>query len=123
MKSPEYVHTWRLTHLSLWNAASAGHDADEVIEVLHRFAKFPVPPVVPETIREIMGKFGALRLVRDGEFLRLEAESPADLDEVRHLRDAQGLLDDEVGRPERAHSPQAAGRAQAGAAVVWPSRR
>ena len=32
VKSPEYVHTWRLTELSLWNAAAAGHTADEVID-------------------------------------------------------------------------------------------
>jgi DNA excision repair protein ERCC-3 len=44
IKSPEYVHTWRITSLSLWNAAAAGHTADEVIAALRRFAKYPVPP-------------------------------------------------------------------------------
>ena len=29
VKSPEYIHTWRITPLSLWNAAAAGHTADE----------------------------------------------------------------------------------------------
>ncbi len=72
VKSPEYVHTWRLTHLSLWNAAAAGHSADEIVEQLERYAKYPVPPAVPERIRGVLSRYGALRLVQDGPWLRLE---------------------------------------------------
>ncbi len=92
VKSPEYVHTWRLTRLSLWNAAAAGHGPDEVIAALHRFAKYPVPANLDPSIRATMGRYGTLRLVRDGEWLCLEADDPTDLAEIRHLAALEGLL-------------------------------
>ncbi len=97
VKSPEYVHTWRLTPLSLWNAAAAGHTADAVIARLHDLAKFPVPQNVPATIRDKMSRYGALTLVRDGEWLRLEARDTHDLDEVRSLKQVHDLLGDDDG--------------------------
>jgi DNA excision repair protein ERCC-3 len=92
VKSPEYVHTWRITPLSLWNAAASGHTPEQVVGLLERYAKFPVPPNIPASIRDKMGKYGALRLVRDGEWLRLEADDPLDLEEVRRLTEVDGLL-------------------------------
>ena len=97
VKSPEYVHTWRLTALSLWNAAAAGHTADAVVARLHALAKFPVPESVPAFIHEKMGRYGALRLVRDGDWLRLEAADPLLLDEVRTLAPLHDLLTEDDG--------------------------
>ena len=96
VKSPEYVHTWRLTPLSLWNAAAAGHTPEEVVQTLRRFSKYPVPPNLEPSIRATMAKYGRLRLVRDGEWLLLEADDATDLDEVRHLAPARDLLGDTV---------------------------
>src|ERR1700684_2604264 len=42
-KSPEHIHTYRLTPLSLWNAAAAGMSADEMVDVLERYRQFPLP--------------------------------------------------------------------------------
>jgi DNA excision repair protein ERCC-3 len=92
VKSPEYVHTWRITSLSLWNAAASGHGADEVVGALERFAKYPVPSNVLATIRDRIGRYGRIRLVRDGEWLRLEADDPIDLDEVRVLPAFSGMF-------------------------------
>jgi DNA excision repair protein ERCC-3 len=92
VKSPEYVHTWRITPLSLWNAAAAGHGPDEVVETLKRYAKYPVPENVPASIRAHMARYGRLRLVRDGERLRLESDDPAALLEITALKVASDLL-------------------------------
>jgi DNA excision repair protein ERCC-3 len=97
VKSPEYVHTWRITSLSLWNAAAAGHTADQVIETLTGLAKYPIPPNIPETIRGKMSRYGQVRLVRDGEWLALEADDPAALQEVRAIGSAQDLLGPPLG--------------------------
>ncbi len=99
IKSPEYIHTWRITSLSLWNAAAAGHSADEVIDTLKRFAKYPVPESLLPTIREKMARYGRLRLVRDGEFLRLEADDAADLAEIRAAKQLRDLFADDLGDP------------------------
>jgi len=97
VKSPEYVHTWRITPLSLWNAAAAGHTPDEVVEALERLAKYPVPPHVPVAVRERMGRYGALQLLRDGPWLRLEARDEALMAEVRALKVVADLLGPPVG--------------------------
>ena len=52
VKSPEYVHTWRLTALSLWNAAAAGQTVDALVETLSGLAKFPVPDGVWDFVSE-----------------------------------------------------------------------
>src|SRR6201982_3069925 len=51
-KSPEHIHTYRLTDLSLWNAAAAGMTADAMVEVLSRFSKFPLPTNLATDIAE-----------------------------------------------------------------------
>lgn len=97
VKSPEYVHTWRITSLSLWNAAASGHTADEVIAALEDLAKYPVPDNLPVSIREKMGRYGTVRLVRDGTWLNLEVDEPSDLVLLRSLKQVEGLLGDPVG--------------------------
>src|SRR5258708_28094084 len=70
-KSPEHIHTYRLTPLSLWNAAAAGLTADGMVEVLRRFTKFPLPGNLAPDLAELVSRYGRVKLVRDGEHLRL----------------------------------------------------
>jgi DNA excision repair protein ERCC-3 len=81
-KSPEHIHTYRLTALSLWNAAAAGMTAEAMVEVLGRFSKFPLPGNLATDIREQVGRFGRVRLERDGEFLRLSCDDRPLLEEL-----------------------------------------
>ncbi len=92
IKSPEYVHTWRITPLSLWNAAAAGHAPDDIAATLRDFAKYPVPDAVLATVADHMGRYGALRLVQDGQWLRLEADDEAALTEVLSLKATDDLF-------------------------------
>ena len=64
-KAPEHIHTYRITPLSLWNAAVAGMSAGEVASTLSGLAKYPVPPGVLTEVHDQMGRYGRLRLVRD----------------------------------------------------------
>src|SRR6202521_4283591 len=63
-KSPEHIHTYRLTHLSLWNAAAAGMTADAMIDVLRKYSKFPVPSNLAADLAEVVGRYGRVRLER-----------------------------------------------------------
>ncbi|MCB9795507.1 MAG: helicase-associated domain-containing protein [Alphaproteobacteria bacterium] len=92
VKSPEYVHTYRITPLSLWNAAAAGHSPDEVVGVLERWSKYEVPPNVPVSVRETMGRYGRLKLYADGDALKLVASDPVLMTEIRNSKAARGLL-------------------------------
>ena len=92
VKNPEYVHTWRITKLSLWNAAAAGASADAVIAALEDFARYPVPENIPVSIRDTMGRYGRLKLLRDGEWLRLEADEPVLMLELQKIASIADLL-------------------------------
>ncbi len=61
-RAPEHVHTYRLTALGLWNARAAGHDAEQVVDVLLRYSRFPVPHALLVDVAETMARYGRLRL-------------------------------------------------------------
>jgi DNA excision repair protein ERCC-3 len=63
-KSPEYIHTYRISPLSLWNAASAGLAAEAIVEGLAKYSKYPLPGNVEVDIREYIGRYGRVRLTR-----------------------------------------------------------
>ncbi len=86
LKSPEHVHTYRLTPLSVWNAAAAGMKADAMAEALQTFSRFDVPPNVLRDIEDLHGRYGRLRLTGHGEQgdLCLEADETELLDQVEH---------------------------------------
>ncbi len=61
-RSPEHIHTYRLTPLGLWNARAAGHDAEQVVDALLTFSRYPVPNSLLVDVAETMGRYGRLRL-------------------------------------------------------------
>ncbi len=81
-KSPEYIHTYHLTPLSLWNAASLGWDAEQVMAVLQKYTKYPIPQNVGSAIAEQIGRFGKIELVREKEKLLLRSSDPVLLREL-----------------------------------------
>jgi len=70
-KSPEHIHTYRLTNLSLWNAAAAGMTAKQMVTVLQTYTKFPIPGNVAPDIEEVVNRYGRIRLEKYGEQLKL----------------------------------------------------
>ncbi|HET9141195.1 DNA repair helicase XPB [Actinophytocola sp.] len=62
-RAPEHVHTYRITPLALWNARAAGHDAEQVVDALSRFSRYPVPQPLLIDVVDTMGRFGRLTLV------------------------------------------------------------
>ncbi|HVR75986.1 MAG TPA: DNA repair helicase XPB [Planctomycetota bacterium] len=107
-KSPEYVHIYRITPLSLWNAAAAGIQAEEIIEFLATQGKYPVPASLRKEITDFIGRYGQIKLISSslpplagsgsvsGRRLELWSSSPEALEEVlraRHLEEY--FLDEE----------------------------
>ena len=86
-KSPEHLHTYKLSPLSLWNAASAGFSADDAIAVLHEFARYDVPQSIEMWIKENASRFGRIKLVKgpdipvnkDGESITNNKEDDKDV--------------------------------------------
>jgi DNA excision repair protein ERCC-3 len=70
VKSPEYIHTYKLTQLSLWNAASAGLSPEQVIEELRRFSKHEPPQIVISRILDWGKRYGRVKLlIENGKFI------------------------------------------------------
>ncbi len=64
-RSPEHVHTYRLTPLGLWNARAAGHDAESVVDALIKFSRYPVPHALLVDVADTMDRYGRLQLLND----------------------------------------------------------
>jgi DNA excision repair protein ERCC-3 len=91
-KSPEHIHTYRLTDLSLWNAAAAGMTAEAMITVLRQYSKFPLPGNLGTDIAERVSRYGRVRLERQGEDLRLVCPDRPLLEELARQRRVREYL-------------------------------
>jgi DNA excision repair protein ERCC-3 len=92
-RSPEHVHTYRLTPLGLWNARAAGHDAEGVVDSLLRYSRYPVPHALLVDIAETMDRYGRLQLLNDPVHgLVLRASDRAVLVEVSKSKKLAGML-------------------------------
>lgn len=96
-KSPEHLHTYKLTPLSLWNAASAGFSAEDGVNVLQKYARYDVPSSVVSWMKEVASRFGVLRMVpayeKDGEnYLYLVCSSDFAFKEISRSKDAKNYL-------------------------------
>ena len=86
VRSPEHLHTYQISSLSLWNAECSGFTGEQAVEVLKKFSRYEIPQSVVVWIEETSGRFGKLRLVQgpsvensDGikeEYLYLVSNSP-----------------------------------------------
>lgn len=123
-KSPEHVHTYRITAVSLWNAAAAGMPAGEITAALQELSRYPVAQTLLADVHDLCARYGRLRLVAapDGG-LRLTADTAALLVEVARWPDVAGLLSGSQDATTAIVSPAARGALkQALVTVGWPVR-
>ena len=102
VKSPEYIHTYQITPLSLWNAASAGHTAAEIVEMLEAFSKYEIPQNIIQEIQDYTSRFGRLKLHRDeatGNLL-LEGDNEYLITEIINHRNMEEYIE---GRVDERH--------------------
>jgi len=92
-KSPEHIHTYRLTPLGLWNARASGHDAEQVVDVLLKYSRYAVPHSLLVDIAETMSRYGRLRLESHPVHgLILVSNDPAVLKEVTRGKKVAPML-------------------------------
>ena len=122
-KSPEHIHTYRLTSLGLWNARASGHDAEQVIDTLLKYSRYAVAHALLLDIADVMGRYGRLRIESHPVHgLVLISTDVAVLTEVMRAKKVAPLLgtkvDDEtvtVPPSQRGHLKQALLR------LGWPA--
>jgi DNA excision repair protein ERCC-3 len=97
VKSPEHIHTYRVTPLSLWNASASGVTCAEIRETLNRWSKYAVPQNLLQEIEDHGTRYGRLRLVQREGRLALEMDDRGLFWEITNQKSLFGLLAEPFG--------------------------
>jgi DNA excision repair protein ERCC-3 len=96
-RSPEHIHTYRLTPLGLWNARAAGHDAEQVVDTLLAYSRYAVPHALLVDVAETMARYGRLRLEKHPSHgLVLASSDRAVFEEVIRSKKVAGMLGERI---------------------------
>src|SRR5689334_1291773 len=122
-RSPEHVHTYRVTPLGLWNARAAGHDAEQVVDALVRYSRYAVPHALLVDVADTMDRYGRLQLVKHPTHgLVLLALDRAVLEEVLRSKKIAPMLGQRVDDDTVLVHPSERGRLkQALLRIGWPA--
>ncbi|MDT7546575.1 MAG: excision repair protein, partial [Actinomycetota bacterium] len=122
-RSPEHVHTYRLTPLGLWNARAAGHDAEQVVDALVKFSRYAVPHALLVDVADTMDRYGRLKLENDPiHGLVLRTTDRAVLEEVYRNKKVSPMLGARLDPETVLAFPSERGRLkQALLKVGWPA--
>lgn len=101
VKSPEHIHTYRLTPLSLWNAAAAGMNARQIVADLGKFSRYEVPQNIIADIEDNVARYGRLKLFKreDGQLVLYSDDSLL----VTELLSNKAIQPYVTGSPDRRH--------------------
>ena len=122
-RAPEHVHTYRVTPLALWNARAAGHDAEQVVDALVRWSRYPVPQPLLVDVVDTMGRYGRLQLSHSpAHGLVLTALDRAVLEEILRQKKITPMLGARIDEDTVVVHPSERGRLkQALLKVGWPA--
>jgi DNA excision repair protein ERCC-3 len=96
-KSPEHIHTYRVSNLSLWNAAAAGMGYDDVAATLVEFSKYDVPSHLFVDLKETFERYGKLALeAGSDEYLHLRIDDPYIAREITHNNQIMALVGEQL---------------------------
>jgi len=122
-RAPEHIHTYRLTPLGLWNARAAGHDAEQVIDILIKYSRYAVPHSILVDVAETMSRYGRLRIEADPVHgLILVTTDTAVLEEVIRAKKIKPLLGPRIDAQTIAVHPSQRGHIkQSLLRLGWPA--
>lgn len=122
-RAPEHVHTYRITPLALWNARAAGHDAEQVVDALTTYSRFPVPQPLLIDVVDVMGRFGRLQIANHpAHGLVMSTTDRAVLTEVIRNKKISPMLGARIDEDTVLVHPSERGRLkQALLKVGWPA--
>jgi DNA excision repair protein ERCC-3 len=125
-RSPEHIHTYRLTPLGLWNARAAGHDAEQVVDTLLEYSRYSVPHTLLVDVAETMARYGRLRLEKHPThgLVLVSTDRPV-LEEVLRAKKIQGMIGERIGGADSdtvvVHASERGNLKQALLKLGWPA--
>lgn len=122
-RAPEHIHTYRITPLALWNARAAGHDAEQAVDVLEKFSRFPVPQALLVDVAETMSRYGRVRILKSpAHGLILESDEQPIVEELTRHKKVSGMLGARIDDNTVSVPPSERGRIkQELLKVGWPA--
>ena len=78
IKSPEHIHTYKITPLSVWNAMASGMSDHHIMDTLHRYKKFDFPNVIEKEIQDLIRRYGQILITKQNDVLLLQFTSPSE---------------------------------------------
>ncbi|GAA2127783.1 DNA repair helicase XPB [Nocardioides bigeumensis] len=122
-RSPEHIHTYRLTPLGLWNARAAGHDAEQVVDTLLKYSRYAVPHALLVDVAETMARYGRLRLEKHPVhgLVLVSTDRPV-LEEVLRAKKVAGMIGDRLDDDTVVvHASERGNLKQALLKIGWPA--
>ena len=95
-KSPEHIHTYRISTISLWNAAASGITAKNIIKSLNKFSRYQIPEHIKKEITELISRYGKLKLIKDEEQLVLVSDDADLLNSIQQNSQIKNFLYEET---------------------------
>ncbi|WP_295155629.1 DNA repair helicase XPB [uncultured Brachyspira sp.] len=86
VKSPEYIHTYRITLVSLWNAASLNYKSEQIINFLKKYASYEIPKNIIKQIETSIEKYGRIKIIKEDDKYYLISEDKNIIDEILHYK-------------------------------------
>src|SRR3990172_4644847 len=96
VKSPEHIHTYKISPLSLWNAAASGLTYNDIHRILKQYSRYEIPEIVLTTIKEQMRRYGLLKLMPEGKDLILISNDAILLNEIYNTKKIQQFIDRKI---------------------------
>ena len=102
VKSPEYIHTYKITPLATWNAAASGLKSEKVLEILQRFSKYQLPQNIVADIQDWFFRYGKLKLEKIAD----KEKNNGDNHQSTNIRNSSSSSASAFYSIDRQHHPQ-----------------
>ena len=96
LKSPEYIHTYRITLVSLWNAASLNYNAESIISFLKKYASYEIPKNIIKQIETSIEKYGKVKIIKENEKYYLISEDEDIIEEISRYKPVLKYIKEKV---------------------------
>lgn len=96
VKSPEYIYTYRITSVSIWNAASLNYKADSIISFLKKYSSHDIPKLIIKQIEDSIKKYGILKIIKEDDRYFLVSTEASIISEIKNYKHTQLFIKDVV---------------------------
>ncbi len=100
VKSPEHIHTYKITPLSIWNACATGHSGEKIISALTHYAKYDIPEHIIVGVGDFASRYGRLTIIRDESYLVLKSNDHYLAEEIYQNKDVRKYIEKRCSETE-----------------------